>query len=444
LKTIKNHWGKMLDNIFKIFLIVCTGLILSNVLSAQHTIDARGAGMGFSNSADTRGLEYVGLNPATLALPHPFRFEFNLISVSATASNNSFDKGQYDKYFTSGNFLNESDKNDILNSIPTDGLRGDASVRANSLGIYMPYFSFSIIGLGNGYAKVPEDLPELAFRGNLEEGKSYPLGDLNGDGWGGVGILLSGAVPVIKNKNEYSPIKLLALGASIKYFWGLGYAEIIKSEGQLTNFDISSDFLFATINQNIEARYADRGRGLGIDLGAISTIDENWTVGITFLNAVGGLTWNGNPQIAAYSIKSDTFAISSSLVEEPDSIIATKDSTYQIDAFNTSLPKGFDIGVAYRTNKNFLLTAEYGQGLSNSMAGTKKARLAFGLEYTGIKVLPLRTGISFGGRFGTAFAIGFGIDLKHWFLDVAYVGYRGLTPSTSKGMTLAVTTRFRF
>jgi len=400
--------------------------------------------MGFSNSADTRGLEYVGLNPATLALPHPFRFEFNLLSVNATASNNSFNKSQYDKYFTTGNLLNESDKNDILNSIPEDGLRGDASARANSLGIYIPYFSFSVIGLGNGYARVPEDLPELAFRGNLEEGKSYPLGNLNGDGWGCAGILLSGAVPIIKNDYTHSRIRLLAIGASVKYFWGLGYAEIIKSEGQLTNFSRSSDLLFASIDQNIEVRYAERGKGLGIDVGAISVIDEKWTVGITFLNVVGGLRWNGNPQMATYSIISDTFAISSSLVEQPDSIIVTKDSTYQIDAFGTSLPKSFDIGVAYRVNNTYLLTAEYGQGLSNSMAGTKKARLAFGLEYTGVKVLPLRTGVSFGGRFGTALAIGFGIDLRHWFLDVAYVGYRGITPRTAKGMTLSLTTRIRF
>ncbi|RMF58434.1 MAG: hypothetical protein D6748_08730, partial [Calditrichaeota bacterium] len=50
-------------------------LLLMQLGVAQQLIDARGTAMAFSNSADTRGLEQVGLNPATLSLPHFASFE---------------------------------------------------------------------------------------------------------------------------------------------------------------------------------------------------------------------------------------------------------------------------------------------------------------------------------------------------------------------------------
>ncbi|MCB0298808.1 MAG: hypothetical protein KDE52_02055, partial [Calditrichaeota bacterium] len=96
-------------------------LTLSASMFAQQVIDARGAGMAFSNAADTRGLEQAGANPATLALRHAFNFEFNLLSGSVGLSNNGLSKGLYNQYFTTGDSLSNSDKSNILNSIPNSG-----------------------------------------------------------------------------------------------------------------------------------------------------------------------------------------------------------------------------------------------------------------------------------------------------------------------------------
>ena len=145
-----------------------------------------------------------------------------------------------------------------------------------------------------------------------------------------------------------------------------------------------------------------------------------------------------------YSIVSDTFSVSSDLIETPDEIIVTMDSSYSIEPFSSTLPAVLDMGVAYRANQYFLLTAEYEQGLSESLAGSKRSRISFGMEFTQIPVLPLRAGLSFGGRIGTSLALGFGIDLKNWILDLAYMGHGGILPSSAKGLTLAVTTRLRF
>ena len=222
--------------------IILLSIVFFGTLFAQQTIDARGTAMAFSNAANTRGLEQVGLNPATLALRNVYRFEFNILSINAAVRNNSFSKTQYDKYFTTGRFLNESDKNDILNSIPDDGLRGDLSARANSLAFYMPYFSLSLALLGNAFAKLPSELPDLLFNGNGDEGREYKIGDIEGDGWGGMGILISGAYPVFQGDKYWW--NNVAVGATVKLIAGLGVFEVVNSEGILYNFDRSRERIF--------------------------------------------------------------------------------------------------------------------------------------------------------------------------------------------------------
>lgn len=422
--------------------IILLSIVFWGTLFAQQTIDARGTAMAFSNAANTRGLEQVGLNPATLALRNVYRFEFNILSINAAVRNNSFSKTQYDKYFTTGRFLNESDKNDILNSIPDDGLRGDLSARANSLAFYMPYFSLSLALLGNAFAKLPSELPDLLFNGNGDEGREYKIGDIEGDGWGGMGILISGAYPVFQGDKYWW--NNVAVGATVKLIAGLGVFEVVNSEGILYNFDRGQDRYYARIEQKFEARTAEGGRGIGFDLGAVGKFQEKWTFGITLLNIFGSINWSGTPEKHIISVIADSLAISETFVETPDSVVTNTDTSYSIGKFSTGLPKVLDIAAAYQISPYIMLTGEYEQGLTKSMAGTTTPRFAVGAEYTQLPILPVRAGLSLGGRFGTSLAFGFGISLKNWIMDLAYIAYGGVFPSSSKGISLAFTTRLRF
>lgn len=434
---------KHIHNISTIFLTLLAPLLCPTAYS-QQVIDARGAAMAFSNAADTRGLEQVGLNPATLALRNAYRFEFNLISLSASLRNNSFTKSQYDKYFTTGGFLNESDKRDILSSIPDDGVRGDFSVRANTLAFYMPYFSLSLAGLGNGFMKLPQDLPELVLGGNAEEGKTYQIGDVKGDGWGGLAVLLSGAYPAYPGDEDWW--HNVAVGATLKFIGGLAAFEVQESDGKLINFDRSQDRYYARIEQRLKMRTAEGGTGLGMDFGAIAEFQEKWTFGVSFTNLFGSIKWSGDTEQQIISIIADSLAISETLLETPDSVITDTDTSFAIDDFSTGLPKVLDLSAAYQALPYLLVTAEYEQGLTESVGGTKKPRFAIGAEYIApqFPYVPVRTGLSVGGRFGTSLAFGFGVHFRNWFLDLAYVGYGGIFPGSSKGMTLAATTRLRF
>lgn len=429
-------------NIAKFAFVIILSVLAIKPAISQQIIDARGTGMAYSNAADTRGLEHVGLNPATLALRNLYRFEFNVISVNAALRNNSFSKSQYDDYFTTGRFLDEDDKKDILSSIPDDGLRVDGVARANSLGFYMPYFSLSLAALGSGYAKMPQDLPELLFNGNAEEGQTYKIGDVDGSGWGGLGILISGAYTVFQGDEDWW--NNVAVGATLKLIAGLGVFEIVESDGNLQNFDRSQNRYYARLEQKLDARSAEGGKGAGFDFGAVGKFREKWTFGITLLNIFGSVRWSGDTERHLISIVADSLAISETLTETPDSVIIDTDTSYSIGSFSTGMPKVLDLGAAYQAHPNWLVTAEYEQGLTKAIAGTTTPRFAIGGEYTKVSFLPLRTGLSLGGRFGTSFAFGFGINLRNWILDLAYTGYGGIFPGSSKGIALAMTTRFRW
>jgi hypothetical protein len=417
-------------------------LVFLSSLDAQQSTEARSAAMAFSNSAATRGIEHFGLNPATLALPVKFGFEFNLLSVNATARNNSFNKGQYDRYFTKGDTLTQQDKDDILSSVPADGLRVDGLARVNTIGFYMKNFSLSFFGIGASFAKVPGDIPVLIFKGNNEEGRVYQLNDFDGDGWGGLGVQVSGAYPVYKGNDPET--NMIALGGTFKYIGGLGTFKVVNAEGEIRNYSTEEDQFYTVIDQKLEARTADGGSGFGLDFGAIARLNDKCTAGLTFINLFGKMSYKRNTEMHTYSIVSDSFSVSDELIETPDEIIVTEDSSYAIEPFFSTLPLVLDLGVAYQANEHFLLTAEYEQGASESLAGSKRSRIGFGMEFTQIPALPLRAGLSFGGRIGTSLALGFGIDLKNWILDLAYVGHGGIFPSSAKGLTLAATTRLRF
>ncbi len=423
----------------KIFLILVTSVIafVTSSLWAQQVIDARATGMAFSNGADTRGLEYVGLNPATLALPNPFNFEFNLISANASVSNNSFNKDEYDRYFTTGDLLTSQDVQDILNLIPGKGLRATAAAKVNTLAFYTRNLSISFTGLGGATVNIPKDLIELPLTGNRDPGRIYRLDDAEGSGWAGLGINLSGAYPF--HTEQWHDIDLLSAGVTLRYIVGFGGFEVQSAQGEFRDFDTSQNLNYAHLNGEVDILTSEGGNGFAADLGGLVTYKKKWTIGITAVNLFGNINWNKNVERNVFSMHADSLSLPDDI---PDTVFT--DTTFSAGDFSTRLPAALDMAVAYQWQPNVLIAAEFEKGFSDNLGGSKKARLAMGLEYTALKVLPLRTGLSLGGRTGSVFGLGIGLNLKYWILDLAYLNHGGIFPGNSKGLTLSVTTRFRF
>lgn len=422
----------------RIIFILSLILLSFQWLAAQQNIDARGTGMAFSNAADTRGLEGVGLNPATLALKSRTTFEFNLLSINASVSNNSLSKGLYDRYFTGGDSLSEADKSTLLQAVPGSGIHGNFAARVNTFALYLPNFSLALTGLGSGSVNLPREFVELSLYGNQELGRTYDFSNVDGVGWGGAAASVGFAVPF--RFPEGSGFKLLSLGLGAKYISGLGYFEVINSQGRFQNVGFDNHSL--QLDGVVEARTARGGSGYSFDLGLVAQTNEKWAFSLALLNGVSKVKWNNDTKSVLYSVQSDSLALSSEGFD--DSLLVTRDTTHAISAFDTRLPAVVDLGVAYRVYKRLLFTAEFEKGLSLTMGGITQPRMAFGMEFTGIPFLPIRTGVSSGGGKGLSFALGSGLDFKFWYVDVALVNHGGIDAGKARGITASATTRFRF
>lgn len=412
--------------------------LVNDATFAQQVGNARGGGTAFSNAADTYGLQNVGLNPAGLARKSSFNFEINLISGYLMARNNSFTKSQYDKYLTTGDLLTGQDKEDILASIDNDNIRADLLGRLNTLAFATRYFSISVIGKIDAALRIPSDVLDLTLNGNNGDGRAYRLADSKGVNWAGAGVLVSGAVPLI-DRQQGDGIRFLALGATVKYISGGAYRELVRADAEMIDFGPESPGVQLVGEFDVLA--SDGGRGLGLDLGFLMDVGDRFSAGIAVLNPISSITWDKNNERRIWAIDQDSLSFPG-LVN--DSLFADTDTTFATDDFSTKLPLIVDLAFAYRPTEKFVVTAEYEQGLNSDMGGTRRSRVAMGMEYRAIPVLPLRTGVTIGGRSGIALALGAGINLKYWYLDFAYMNHGQLVPNDFKGVTLALTSRLRF
>lgn len=411
----------------------------STVLWSQQAYDARAAAMGFSSGADSRGLQHIGLNPATLSLPTDYSFEFNLFSVNATANNNSFKKSQYDRFFTTGDLLSSQDIEEILNSVPDHGFRADGFARVNTLAFYVPHFSLALTGSGVGVANVPKDALELPLNGNSSPGRVYNLDDTDGSDWVGLSVVAGFSAPLWKDAQK--PGKMFAAGISLKYISGIHFDEVMSARGELRDFSLADRDPYIDINGRLEVLSSGGGQGWGADFGLLYSFDERGAVGLTLLNALSRVRWDQEPELRVLAIEGENLALPGRV---SDSLIVHTDRKEAIDPFTTHLPAIVDLALAYHWSPDFLTTAEYEQGLSHNMGGTRRARVGMGIEYRGIPVVPLRAGVTFGAKTGSSFTVGLGIDLKYWYLDVAYLNHGRVVPGDFKGIGLAVSSRLRF
>ena len=110
-----------MKKVFKpiLLLIIVISLIRIENASASGESHARSLGLAGCYTTLAYGIEAPFWNPANLGLPQNSRFSFNFFSLGTRLGNNSFSLKDYNYY--NGKFLTLSDKNKILNSIPSNG-----------------------------------------------------------------------------------------------------------------------------------------------------------------------------------------------------------------------------------------------------------------------------------------------------------------------------------
>jgi len=406
-------------------------------LNAQQGISM---GLGEAYTAIARGPEAIFWNPANLGLSSELpNFNFKLYSIGLNFGNNAFDLKFYDDYFTGtgqedeegnkiGKTLTEGDKAEILNKIPDDGLELVGRMDFSTFAFNYKNFGFSIEGNAFMETSIPKYPFEIILNG-LEQ-KNYTF-DVKGNGFGVGRINISYGRTILKNSQKRifkKRINELAVGWTISYLKGVGYAKVTES-------DVNLNITNAGINapSEVVTKLAAFGNGFGLDFGVGAVLENNWRIGLAFDNIPGIINWSDDAKESTH-----TFDLEREMFLDEFDDIEFEDYEETIDkdldSFSQTLPLNVRFGVAKfykRFIANFGVAREY-EHIRFSLGG--------GID---LKIIDLY--VSYGriaGDHSLSGAVAF--NYKHFLWDIGIISRGGMTQSNSKAIAIGSSLRFGF
>ncbi|MGB6033899.1 MAG: DUF5723 family protein [Bacteroidota bacterium] len=433
-----------------------------------------GVGMARTSVATSRGIAAVGINPANLAISRGETVEISLVPFGVHVGSDFMTYGIYTDYFTGvetdtgrfAKYLTDADKRRILDSFSeeTGYVGGDGVSRP--LGVLVRVGGSLAVALSVtervvGFGEVPKAYLEFLFYGN-PPGSVYDFSATKAAAsWTReYGLTVASELPAI------GFLRSLSAGIGLKLVHGYGYLEIARFNSRLATspggaLDGTIDVLtrmtviepFQDGGSGAYSVFPDPvGSGFGIDLGLSAEVSDGLRAGLSVTD-IGTIQWRRDiDEFSSVSLIHFDDPLSES---QRDSIEdAIHGESRDGEAFSTSLPTVLHVGFAVELHKLDLfrplilgeLTVgfDYHQGFSRVPGATPRPRFSTGLEYRPVSFLPLRAGLSVGGSTSTHFALGFGIHMGVFELDVASenLGWVFSPDSFSHG-TVAVGMSFR-
>lgn len=385
----------------------------------------RAVAMGGAYTALARNIEAPYWNPANLGLSDGKSFSINLFNIGVGVKNNSFSLSAYDKY--NGKFLTDGDKQDILNSIPADGLSLDLLAEVSVLNFSVSNFAVTYKGYAASSINLDRDPFELLLYGNaVMREVSFSNSRSEGYGIGDASLSYGRAIQKWQG-GEF------AVGASFHYLRGLAYQKILESDGGI----VTTDTGFVGSGSML-MRTALGGSGYATDLGLSVRFEENWYFSAAWQNAFSKLTWNNETEEMLFTFDMQPITIEAMADSaESDSLVTSSDTTYSVDSFGSTLPSVFKLGLA-RKYHNMIWSVDWAQGFSDRPGLGVNPRISAGFEYKPIGFLPLRTGFGFGGDQGTVYSFGFGLHFGPFNFDLGLANSGSPLPSHTKGAKVAL------
>ncbi len=402
--------------------------------SYAQGFNASGMAMGGAYGALARGVDAFTWNPANLALSYDNKLEINLVGVNLNLANSSLSIDQYERYFTEsghGGTWDEQDKKDLLDLIPANGLKLSGDLEANVFGLLFGPYGFSVQMIGKSRGIVPKSIFELVLKGNQRLYKEFNFNDTDADGFSAVklSLSLSHPIPFKKYFDEFG------VGLNINYYRGLIMAEVRNFDG---SFVTSPDGVISSMD--IIYRTGVDGQGIGFDAGAAGRFNDKWSVSLGLYNLFAGIDWRKETGEYRTSTIKDTIKFDET--EELDDIFRT--DTLSTASFRTNLPVVLHIGLAYDFFENLTFALDLEQSFKEKMGYSDRGQLAIGVQYTPVKIVPLRAGMSFGGKWKYKMGLGFGLHLGFFHLDLAYAMHKALWPTKASGFSTAANIKFAF
>ncbi len=421
-----------------------------------QNFDGASLSMAGSYTALSRGIDAVGWNPAGLALYRGNAIELNLISVNSALFNDAVSWNTYNRYFTAegnpDNYLSDSEKKDFLDLFSDNRIKLNTDVALNVFGVAFNNFGLAVQAIAGGSADANIKPLQIALNGlNFAEDYNYNVpNQINGNMFSAVKISFAYAYPFSVKK--YLPgFRPVSVGIGINYYVGLAVGQVLDSHLSINRVPAEGDQNeYIKIHGQARARYAmgedgptPVGAGRGIDFGMSSGYGKKWRFALSFSNIGGSINWSSNTNMLIKT-HSDSIPTGDLLGGGSSKDTSTDtDTTLTIGSFSTSLPAVMRVGGVYEIQKNWLVSAEWQQGLNKAFGNSTTPRLSVGTEYAPLPWLPLRTGMAVGGRESFLWGMGFGLRFRFVDFNYSFAMKNALWPTHSEGLFTALSLKIK-
>ena len=474
----------------KHFIVMMTvfalGVVITTTANAGNDrVSGRTLGMARTYTASSRGLDALGLNPANLALDdRGSTVTFEIAPFGVRAGSDLINYQIYQDYFTGvdslgadgqptgtrvAKKLTDSDKDAILGLFPGGIAHTQFNFDITEFGLSIQ--SPTIGGIGFSVSErigvnfdIPEGYIKMLLDAFPENGAYYSLDNtaVTASWLREYNLSYARVLPF-----ELKWAKNIAVGFGVKYIQGFGYfgtdhylghiqVAVSKQGDVYTGAPISGGFDFLQYQSSIPtstdsiSHYLMKpaGTGLGFDFGFSAELFQAFRVGASITD-IGKVTWDMNPKSIVGNGK---FEVSD--INQQDSVKnAFKGERHDTTSFSTSLPTAVHIGASLQVDKaafvssfpgKLLLAADIHFGFNEEPGNTTTPRFSLGAEYRPVNALPIRTGISVGGRERFQWSLGLGINTPVWDLDFGTESIALLTnPNSFRSASFTLGMRFR-
>jgi hypothetical protein len=464
--------GRALCRLLTLFL--AGALCETGLLVAGERTDIQGMGMARTFTASTHGMDAVGINPANLLGGQDCFLSVGLTRFGVHVGSDFMTYDLYEKYFTGvntdsgrvGRYLNDADKQDILNTFPEGlgTLSADAEIRPIGLLINLKFASIALTVTEHVASSmtIPHEYAQFLFYGNTP-GSVYDFSQTHVAGsW-----TRDYGISVATRLSDLTFLTDVTAGVGVKLVHGYAYAEldrfntslVTSSSGVLTGtLDMHArtsriDAMTDSYSGSFDPFPAPAGTGFGLDLGMAGNVTDFLRVGVAMTD-IGSISWTRNTE----EVSSDsTITVSDPL--DPDQTDGIQNAVHGESrpgpGFTTPLPTMLRVGAVVDLKKvpflsafvigEMMVAADYNQGLADAAGSPREPRVSVGMEWSPLPFLPLRTGVSFFGADRYNWALGFGFHLGVFDIDLASenVSWLFATKGTSVG-SAAVGMRLNF
>ncbi len=411
--------------------LMATLILLGSAATVHATGSVRSAGMAGTVTATVDGVEGAQANPANLAWFDNPGVAIELLSTQALIGNNGIDLDLYNASMK--DHLDDADKSAILTSIPTDGLSAEAHLGASAMGVQVGRVAVTFSGTADAATNLPHDVFELLLMGNATA-DSMSFADAAGEAISLATARVSTAVTV--GHSRWGPIHA---GVGLAYLQGLAYARLEEVDGTLVT---RTDGIHGEARGQLLT--AGRGTGFGLDLGAAAEVGPNWRASLAVHNAFAQVHFDQDLEVRTFLATVDTLDLETvEETENEDDLVRSEDELLEAAPFTVDLPRVLNLGVSRVTGRT-RVGLEYEQGFATRAGATTTPRFSVGAEWRALSWLPLRAGVSVGGRSERRASTGFGLHVGGFRLDVAASTVGTWWPGSPRGVSLAVGTGLQF